>query len=201
MADQPFIARGFRGRRSQTAEALRLPPGQYETKDFPVLSAGPTPRTSLSAWDFAIRDADGRSSRWSWDEFQALPRDTPTVDIHCVDQVVKVRDEVGRRVGRHAARRRHVAGGRKRAVCARLLRRRVYDQPPTSRRDRGQSVGCFRLRRRGVAARARRTSAAARASPVLLEEREVGARAAAPTQRQAGLLGAARLPRPWGPVA
>src|SRR5687768_1865364 len=84
MADQPFIARGFRGRRSQTAEALRLPPGQYETKDFPVLSAGPTPRTSLSTWDFTIRDPDGRSARLSWDEFQALRRDTPTVDIHCV---------------------------------------------------------------------------------------------------------------------
>jgi DMSO/TMAO reductase YedYZ molybdopterin-dependent catalytic subunit len=22
--------------------------------------------------------------RWSWEEFQALPRETPTVDIHCV---------------------------------------------------------------------------------------------------------------------
>jgi len=84
MADQPFIARGFRGRRPQTADALRLPPGQYETNDFPVLSAGPTPRTSLSAWDFTIRDPGGRSARWSWDELQALPRETPTVDIHCV---------------------------------------------------------------------------------------------------------------------
>src|ERR671914_2451976 len=84
MADRPFIARGFRGRNRLTAEALRLPPGQYETKDFLVLSAGPTPRTSLSTWDFTIRDPDGRSVRWSWDEFQTLPRDTPIVDIHCV---------------------------------------------------------------------------------------------------------------------
>src|SRR3712207_9529624 len=84
MPDQPFIARGFRGRRPEKGEALRLPPGQYETKDFPVLSAGPTPRTPLSKWDFTIRDSDGRSARWSWEEFQALPRDTPTVDIHCV---------------------------------------------------------------------------------------------------------------------
>src|SRR5918912_26734 len=84
MAHQPFIARGFRRRSPQTAEALRLPPGQYETTDFPVLSAGPTPRTSLSTWDFTIRDPHGRSARWSWEEFQALPRETPTVDIHCV---------------------------------------------------------------------------------------------------------------------
>jgi DMSO/TMAO reductase YedYZ molybdopterin-dependent catalytic subunit len=65
-------------------EAPRLPPGQYETNDFPVLSAGPTPRTSLSVWDFTVRDDDGRSARWSWDEFQTLPRETPIVDIHCV---------------------------------------------------------------------------------------------------------------------
>src|ERR671939_1323448 len=83
MADKPFIARGFHSRR-EAAPPGRLPPGQYETRDFPVLSAGPTPRTPLAKWDFTIRDADGRSVRWSWDEFQALPRETPTVDIHCV---------------------------------------------------------------------------------------------------------------------
>ena len=83
MADTPFIARGFHGRRP-SAPAGRLPPGQYETRDFPVLSAGPTPRTSLATWDFTIRDSAGASKRWSWDELQSLPRDTPTVDIHCV---------------------------------------------------------------------------------------------------------------------
>src|SRR5919204_4914706 len=83
MADKPFVARGFHGRRAPAPPA-RLPPGQYETRDFPVLSAGPTPRTPPSAWDFTIRGPDGRSARWSWDEFQALPRETPRVDIHCV---------------------------------------------------------------------------------------------------------------------
>jgi DMSO/TMAO reductase YedYZ molybdopterin-dependent catalytic subunit len=82
MADTPFIARGFHGRRP--APGVRLPPGQYETRDFPVLSAGPTPRVSLAAWDFTIRDDAGHSMRWSWDDLQALPHDTPTVDIHCV---------------------------------------------------------------------------------------------------------------------
>ena len=84
MGDRPFIARGFRGRAPQPADALRLPPGQYETKDFPVLSAGPTPRTPLSTWDFTIRDDSGHSARWSWEEFRQLPHETPTVDIHCV---------------------------------------------------------------------------------------------------------------------
>ncbi len=79
----PIISRGFRGRRND-APGGRVPPGQYATEDFPVLSAGPTPRTPLSRWDFTVRDSDGRFARWSWDEFQTLPRDTPTVDIHCV---------------------------------------------------------------------------------------------------------------------
>jgi DMSO/TMAO reductase YedYZ molybdopterin-dependent catalytic subunit len=84
MAGEPFIARGFRRRNVRTADGNRLPPGQYETRDFPVLSAGPTPRTPMAKWDFTIRDADGHSARWSWDELQALPRDEPVVDIHCV---------------------------------------------------------------------------------------------------------------------
>jgi len=78
------ISRGFRGRRQPAATAERLPPGQYETRDFPVLSAGPTPRTSLSTWDFSLRGADGNIARWTWDEFNALPRQTITTDIHCV---------------------------------------------------------------------------------------------------------------------
>ena len=85
MADKPFIARGFHSRRA-AAPPGRLPPGQYETLDFPVLSAGPTPHTSLATWDFTIRGADeaSPSMRWSWDELQTLPHETPTVDIHCV---------------------------------------------------------------------------------------------------------------------
>jgi DMSO/TMAO reductase YedYZ molybdopterin-dependent catalytic subunit len=83
MSDPPFIARGFRGRRADAAPG-RLPPGQHQTLDFPVLSAGPTPRTPLGTWDFTVHGVDGRSVRWSWDELQALPRETPTVDIHCV---------------------------------------------------------------------------------------------------------------------
>ena len=83
MAEKPFIARGFHGRRA-AAPANRLPPGQYETRDFPVLSAGPTPRTPLASWDFTIRGTNGHSTRWTWDELQNLPRATPKVDIHCV---------------------------------------------------------------------------------------------------------------------
>ena len=80
----PPVSRGFRGRRQPDATAARLPPGQYETPDFPVLSAGPTPRTPLATWNFTLQGADGRTARWTWDEFVALPRQTTTTDIHCV---------------------------------------------------------------------------------------------------------------------
>ena len=80
----PPVSRGFLGRRQPAANAARLPPGQYETRDFPVLSAGPTPRTPLATWSFSLRGANGGAARWTWDEFVALPRQTTTNDIHCV---------------------------------------------------------------------------------------------------------------------
>jgi DMSO/TMAO reductase YedYZ molybdopterin-dependent catalytic subunit len=49
-----------------------------------VLSAGPTPRSPLEKWDFTLTSPDGKSARWTWDEFQKLPRDKITTDIHCV---------------------------------------------------------------------------------------------------------------------
>jgi DMSO/TMAO reductase YedYZ molybdopterin-dependent catalytic subunit len=88
-----FISRGFSGRRRQPELAGRIPPGQYLTDDFPVLSAGPTPRTRLDQWDLQL-SGDGISSRrWDWEEFLALPRETITVDIHCVTKWSKLDTE------------------------------------------------------------------------------------------------------------
>jgi DMSO/TMAO reductase YedYZ molybdopterin-dependent catalytic subunit len=78
------ISRGFQGRRQADADPSRIPPGQYVTPDFPVLSAGPTPHTPLAEWSFTIRGAVDQPVTWTWDEFRALPAETPTVDIHCV---------------------------------------------------------------------------------------------------------------------
>jgi DMSO/TMAO reductase YedYZ molybdopterin-dependent catalytic subunit len=84
------VSRGFRGRSRPTAESDRLPPGQYETRDFPVLSAGPTPRVKLAAWDFTVRGPGTQVARWTWDEFSKLPRETVTRDIHCVTKWSKL---------------------------------------------------------------------------------------------------------------
>ena len=64
-----MITRGFRRRRTEDDE--RLPPGQYLEHGFPVLSAGPTPRTPLDQWDFALTGSIDQDRRWTWDEFQA----------------------------------------------------------------------------------------------------------------------------------
>ncbi|HEX8034534.1 MAG TPA: sulfite oxidase-like oxidoreductase [Ktedonobacterales bacterium] len=86
----PFVSRGFQGRRQQAAAAQRLPPGQYLVQGFPVLSAGPTPRTPLDRWDFTIEGAVDQPHRWTWQEFQQLPRETITKDIHCVTKWSKL---------------------------------------------------------------------------------------------------------------
>src|SRR4051794_41984153 len=84
------ISRGFRGRRRDGVDSARVPPGQYVTRDFPVLSAGPTPHTPLAEWDFAIRGAVKTPVTWPWEEFIALPSETFTVDVHCVTRWSKL---------------------------------------------------------------------------------------------------------------
>ena len=60
-----MITRGFEGRRS-CGDPSRVPPGQCVTDDFPVLSAGPTPRMLLDTWSFVQRDVDERDvASWS----------------------------------------------------------------------------------------------------------------------------------------
>jgi DMSO/TMAO reductase YedYZ molybdopterin-dependent catalytic subunit len=80
----PLVTRGFVGRRRAPNERQRLPPGQYETSDFPVLSAGPTPHTPLDGWSMTIEGLVTQSKSWSWQEFQALPSRDFVVDISCV---------------------------------------------------------------------------------------------------------------------
>jgi DMSO/TMAO reductase YedYZ molybdopterin-dependent catalytic subunit len=84
-----FISRGFTGRRRDPELAARVPPGQYVTDDFPVLSAGPTPHTPLDQWTFTI-EGGAEPASWTWEEFLALPSETPTVDIHCVTKWSKL---------------------------------------------------------------------------------------------------------------
>ncbi|MDP9797475.1 DMSO/TMAO reductase YedYZ molybdopterin-dependent catalytic subunit [Catenuloplanes nepalensis] len=82
------LSPGFRGR-SREAEP-KLPPGQYLTHDFPVLSAGPTPKIPTERYEFTISTETGEKRSWSWDDLVKLPAETPTVDIHCVTKWSKL---------------------------------------------------------------------------------------------------------------
>ena len=77
-----IISSGFHGKRRTGNPAL--PPGQYETASFPVLTAGPAPYIATADWEFFITTETGQRRAWSWDEFLALPQVDIRTDIHCV---------------------------------------------------------------------------------------------------------------------
>jgi DMSO/TMAO reductase YedYZ molybdopterin-dependent catalytic subunit len=85
------VTRGFKGR-PQDARATtdRLPPGQYVTQEFPVLTSGPTQQVSLESWSLALQNGGQLLARWNWGEFEALPQTERTFDIHCVTKWTKV---------------------------------------------------------------------------------------------------------------
>jgi DMSO/TMAO reductase YedYZ molybdopterin-dependent catalytic subunit len=83
-----IVSPGFFGRRRQ-ADA-NLPPGQYLTTDFPVLSAGPTPRVKTDAWELTITTESGERHRFDWPALMALERESITVDLHCVTRWSKL---------------------------------------------------------------------------------------------------------------
>ena len=65
-------------------QAHRLPPGQALTLKFPVLHYGSVPPFSPAIWDLRVWGEVEQETRWTWQEFNQLPRSQVTVDIHCV---------------------------------------------------------------------------------------------------------------------
>jgi DMSO/TMAO reductase YedYZ molybdopterin-dependent catalytic subunit len=62
----------------------RLPPGQSLTQKFPVLHYGPVPSFNPSSWDLRFWGEVEEEVRWTWDQFQELPRTEVKMDLHCV---------------------------------------------------------------------------------------------------------------------
>ena len=77
-----FITRGFTGRGG--GRDPRLPPGQTLVEDFPVLSAGPTPRIETDEWEFVISTETGTQHRWTWEQLHEVGLEDVETDIHCV---------------------------------------------------------------------------------------------------------------------
>src|SRR5215216_8050756 len=90
-----ITSRMLRERGKRQAEKLgvdpqRVPPGQYLTERFPVLTVGPNPSFDLAKWDFEVFGEVDSKLTLSWDELQALPQKEVTTDIHCVTRWSKL---------------------------------------------------------------------------------------------------------------
>ena len=93
MSEPDFVSRGFTGR--ARGDGNRLPPGQYEERGFPVLTAGPTPDIAPSEWAFRIDGMVAEEAEWTWDEFHQLEFEEIPCDIHCVTSWSKLGTSFG----------------------------------------------------------------------------------------------------------
>jgi DMSO/TMAO reductase YedYZ molybdopterin-dependent catalytic subunit len=85
------VTRGFKGKQGGSGAASdRVPPGQFITPEFPVLTAGPTQRTQLESWSLTMQNGGQLLAHWNWAEFEALPQTDRTFDIHCVTKWTKL---------------------------------------------------------------------------------------------------------------
>jgi DMSO/TMAO reductase YedYZ molybdopterin-dependent catalytic subunit len=83
-------ARGKRQAEKLGIDPQRVPPGQYLTERFPVLTVGPNPAYDLSSWGFTVYGKVENQLTLSWDELHTLPQQELTTDIHCVTRWSKL---------------------------------------------------------------------------------------------------------------
>ena len=67
-----------------TGRARRIPPGQAETKKWPVLHYGEVPNADLATWNFTIAGEVEAPVQMTFEEFRNLPWVDVKCDIHCV---------------------------------------------------------------------------------------------------------------------
>lgn len=84
---------GERGRRQAGKLGIdpkRIPPGQYLTERFPVLTVGRNPKVDMTSWSLRIWGEVEEPYSLTWEELLALPQTTITTDIHCVTRWSKL---------------------------------------------------------------------------------------------------------------
>jgi DMSO/TMAO reductase YedYZ molybdopterin-dependent catalytic subunit len=79
----------FEGKDRRELERLKrqqglLPPGQSLTLKWPVLHYGSVPLFDPASWDFRVYGLVENPLRFTWEEFNTLPRIRRTSDFHCV---------------------------------------------------------------------------------------------------------------------
>ena len=64
----------------------RVPPGQFLTTKFPVLTYGPEPKIDLNSWEIRIFGLVEQEITLNWDQFSNLQWTSTVTDFHCVTQ-------------------------------------------------------------------------------------------------------------------
>src|SRR5678809_1402175 len=62
----------------------RLPPGQRQVHNFPVLDLGVRPEVPLDKWELKIHGLVENPVTLNWEKFMALPQFKDVSDFHCV---------------------------------------------------------------------------------------------------------------------
>ena len=62
----------------------RLPVGQHEVKNWPVLDLGELPEIDLAKWRLEVGGLVHNPLTFTWDQFTALPQVDDVSDFHCV---------------------------------------------------------------------------------------------------------------------
>jgi DMSO/TMAO reductase YedYZ molybdopterin-dependent catalytic subunit len=84
---------GERGRKQADKlgiDPARIPPGQYLTERFPVLTYGRNPKYDLADWSLSLWGEVEEPFSLRWDELSGLEQVTVRTDIHCVTRWSKL---------------------------------------------------------------------------------------------------------------
>ena len=186
--------------RAEAADALdarpvdrsRVPPGQWITRGWPVLTYGSTPRFDPARWDLRIVGLVENPLTWDYETFMGLPTKKVLCDIHCVttwsllDNVFEgvpaeyVAEQAG--IKPEAT---HVIAHAEQGYTANL---------PLGDFLRDDVLLAYKHNGENLIPRPRLAAAPDGAPPLFLEERQVAARPGIRQRRRTRLLGSARLP-------
>ncbi len=78
-----------RVRREQEAA---VPPGQFATQKFPVMTYGPTPDVDLGEWRFRTSGLVQHDVMLTWEQLTGLDKVTVEAEFHCVTQWSRMRN-------------------------------------------------------------------------------------------------------------
>ncbi|MGZ5502330.1 MAG: sulfite oxidase-like oxidoreductase [Halobacteriota archaeon] len=67
-----------------TGRSDRIPPGQQETDNWPVLHYGAIPQVDITKWSFTISGLVETEQKLNFEQFTSLPQVKVFSDIHCV---------------------------------------------------------------------------------------------------------------------